>query len=738
MVTSSLINYNNYYLYANDIQNQKNVIKVYVPTINVDNIDDHISAIHSILLDGIELDYIHNLKFRISFSNGSACNLGIFDYYYNLIMWGMVLRCGSIIEPRMIFFPKNGEIHKKDIAEYVNTFILNIDNKKYIGNSKLNEIIADGMYYFGSIEDFSEYFAITINNEDTINLTKADGVGDRVYDILHYDFNSVPFADVKDVGLQLTDEFIQYIKDSSKYMEVEHGLANSFRASEGVNPRQFKEALVNIGTKSAIGTVYPTIINTSYANGGVMDMLSYIIESKGARYAQVLSKKHVGESGDFARISGNRNIDTFLNPDPNVDCGTRNLIRYEVKDKKHLYCIRGRYYRMVENGIERVIVPERDEFLIGSTIWLRSPMTCYTHAKGMGICQKCYGELYFTNGNINIGKYAAAVLSSKLTQRQLSAKHLLETVINKLVWIPQELFEKIFNEDIDTISFVDDLEDVIGSLKRAYFVVSQSEISLSSNEESSISIENDDGNIEEDTYNEYITSFRLILADGSDIYFTTENKENLYITSDFMSKINKRIMTMSEEDDDVKIPIYQLLQIPLFRFRINNDEISKAMVDITNHINTISVVSQFDIHTWIESLNDIVLSSGLGVDMIHLEVILSNQIRDKDNILSKPNWKIPGVKYELQTLDRALKSSNSIIQALTYENIALTLKNPLSYQMTAPSTLDLFYVKKPQEYMDETMYDKDAGLNKLDKGIKMCDIVAPEFNCLDNEGEEGE
>jgi hypothetical protein len=344
--------------------------------------------------------------------------------------------------------------------------------------------------------------------------------------------------------------------------------------------------------------------------------------------------------------------------------------------------------------------------------------------------------LYFTNGNINIGKYAAEVLSSKLTQRQLSAKHLLETVINKLVWIPQELFEKIFNEDIDTISFVDDLEDVIGSLKKAYFVVSQSEISLSSNEESSISIENDDGNIEEDTYNEYITSFRLILADGSDIYFTTENKENLYITSDFMSKINKRIMTMSEEDDDVKIPIYQLLQIPLFRFRINNDEISKAMVDITNHINTISVVSQFDIHTWIESLNDIVLSSGLGVDTIHLEVMLSNQIRDKDNILSKPNWKIPGVKYELQTLDRALKSSNSIIQALTYENIALTLKNPLSYQMTAPSTLDLFYVAKPQEYMDEAMYDKDAGLNKLDRGIKMCDIVAPEFNCLDEE--EGE
>ena len=84
---------------------------------------------------------------------------------------------------------------------------------------------------------------------------------------------------------------IEIIKDSEKYLGYEHGLTNSFRASEAVNPKQYKEASLNIGTKpNGSGGIYPYIIDKSFKTGGVNDRLSYFIESSAARLAQILSK----------------------------------------------------------------------------------------------------------------------------------------------------------------------------------------------------------------------------------------------------------------------------------------------------------------------------------------------------------------------------------------------------------------------------------------------------------------
>lgn len=93
----------------------------------------------------------------------------------------------------------------------------------------------------------------------------------------------------------------------------------------------------------------------------------------------------------------------------------------------------GRYYKLGPDGMDYLINAKKDTYLIGKTIYLYSPMTCASAAHGHGICRRCYGELAYINRNIRPGKLASEILSAQLTQKQLSAKHLLETVIENSI-----------------------------------------------------------------------------------------------------------------------------------------------------------------------------------------------------------------------------------------------------------------------------------------------------------------
>ena len=44
------------------------------------------------------------------------------------------------------------------------------------------------------------------------------------------------------------------------------------------------------------------VIDKSFKTGGVNDPQSYFVESSTGRFAQILSKQNVGDSGNFARL----------------------------------------------------------------------------------------------------------------------------------------------------------------------------------------------------------------------------------------------------------------------------------------------------------------------------------------------------------------------------------------------------------------------------------------------------
>lgn len=636
--------------------------------------EKHIDWIINILRDGIEHPYIQNLKLNVIFADGVNLHLNIIDYLYNLFFWNMILLAGDPIYSKHVFFEEC--ITTDAIKAYIDKYFINVYRKKLgaLGatpedlNIRLNRIIDSCLRQFFKLDAFSLYLADTINLEDDILLMKQNP---RFRELYHADLSAVPIEDVQDTGMKLAYEAIDIIKNSN------HCLSDSFRSKEAINPKQYKEYAINIGTApDGTGGVYPIIVNNSFINGGTDSVPYQFTESSKGRSAQIIAKCNVGKSGHFARLLGLNNREcTILHHDPDYDCGSRNFIMQFIRSAKHLRMFENRYYRLSPNGEERLLTAD-DVHLIGQTIYLRSPMTCASHARGRGICYKCYGDLAYTNSSINIGQLASELLSSALTQRLLSAKHLLASAVKKLIW--SKGFSDIFNVELNAITLYEDM-DYSGYTLR----INPDDVTVESEED-------------EYEYNEYIDEFEVVDNKGEVHKIFTRDRNHIYLTND----INNAIRTSCETDNGtIDLDMSKLQDKVLFLMDISNTEYSKTLEDIKRVINIEKETSSYDIHGILQRLVDTIIEGGLNTIAIHLEVILSNQIRSKDNILVRPNWDNLNEEYQIITLNKSLTENPSVTVRMSYQRLSRVLYNPISFKINQPSFIDLLFMKNPQQYM---------------------------------------
>lgn len=698
-----LENYNNYGKFVDFVKTGECTVRV--TDINIDNWGEYFEGLTAILRDGIETPFVHNTFVKIEFGNGSIIELSITDLWFNLIMWYLIVRVGDKIEPKHLFFDE--AITRNSIKKYIDNFFIE-GNRKRFSNLELNNIIDDTLCQYAKVDDFSLYLANTINLEDTIKLMDAVPEFNA---IMHADLSSVPLEDVKDVGMEMTKKAIYYMKNAKEYIGYDHCLADSWRSMEGINPKQYKEFAVNIGSKpNGSGGVFPSIINTSFIMGGVNTLLSYFIESSTGRVAQILSKQNVGDSGHFARLLGLNNTDNMLHNDPNYDCDTKNYQEFFVTNMDTLLMIRDRYFRLHPLGME-YIVKDTSTTLIGKSIYLRSPMTCASNSRGEGICYKCYGELAYTNADVNIGKIAAEEVSSKLTQILLSAKHLLETKITKIEWT--EKTSDIFEVDDNIIKLSPDI-----NFKGWYMIIEQDAIDLENKDDYKKNNyeESDEESTLSESYNEFVTDFQIMNSNREIINISGKDGESepgkpklvkLYMSNE----LNEIIRKFGENiDGKLYIPLRLkgktedecVIDCPLFFILIHNNELSKTMDKLMDIIDKNSVTKAMNRHALLQEFVNTIIEGNLDVMSIHCEIILSNQIRHVDNILDKPEWQYPNEPYDVLTLNQALTNNPSIVVSLLYQRLSKLLYNPLSFRKNKPSFLDLFFMEKPQNFLNST------------------------------------
>lgn len=701
---NGLVNYQNYGMFINIVKGEP----VYINTddINTNTWNDYFYALHSILLDGIETDLIQYSKINVSFGNKITIRLSPVDLWMNLIMWRLLIYTDQKIEPKHLVY--SDYVTKKTLKNFIDEYCIEI-NKRFIPNTILNGIISDCLTEISKIDEFSFYLSNTFNLEDFYYLMKQNP---EFYDLMHPNLDNVPLEEVKNVGNVNTKRMIEIMNTTKIHnpygKDYEHCLSIPLTIGEGVNPKQFREFAVVEGTKpNNEGGIFPHAIKTSFLTGGISDPYDYYIDANASRIAQILSKENIGTSGRFARLLGLNNIDTKLHPDPDFDCHTKNFIELYVASQKVLDMINARWYRMSPNGVDHIIRSNKDKDLIGKTIFLRSPITCDSAARGEGICYKCYGELAYVNKDINPGRYASEKLSSELSQRLLSAKHLLETVIKQIKWV------KEFNDFMDISTNCITLNQEIPT-KGFYMLIDPEDID-SENEDMEELEDN------EDIYNEYIKKFYIKIPSGQEIPIYSETDDKLYISNSLNGIIRKKSI---KDNGRFSIPFNTIQNEPLFFIILHNNDLMKALEDVQDCIdkNDITRGKGMTKDKLVNKFINTIIISNISIQAVHLEVILMNQIRSLDNVLEKPDWSLPMAQYQILTMKQALDKNPSIIISLLNEKLEKMFYMPLTYKKTAPSFVDLFFMEQPQMFIDNPNmidgtveykdYGADDGINK--------------------------
>ena len=681
MEEHNLINFENYGIYS-DFINGNPKFCVDVSTIDITNWEAHFSSILNIFRDGIETEFVQKTPINLKFSNfDTVVQLYLADYLINLILWRQFIMAHGTVMSYHLFFEEKG-VTRKSIKNYIDNFFIK-PYRRVLDIITLNNIINDMFYPFKFIDEFAFYLLDTVDLYDDIALAKAVP---RFRELLNVDMSNVPLEDVKDYGLTLTKEAISIILNAKQFIGRDHCMANSFRSGEGVNERQYKEVNINIGTKpNGEKGIYGTAINRSFINGGVRDPIDYGIDSSIGRIAQILQKRNVGDSGSFARVLSLNNIDTDLHPDPNYVCDTVNYEIVEIKNHKILHMLTDMHYRLDPKGIQ-LTISDDDTHLIGQMIYLHSPMTCASK-HGKGICHRCYGNLARLMANVNIGKLASDNLSAVLTQILLSAKHLLEAFVRKILWM--ENFYEFFEVEYNYIKLSPNIE-----LKDLKLVIDPDKI---------VSVDDDVTSSDEDdvstSYNEYITEFDIVNEKTGMVWKmgSADGLTKLFVARDLAS-------ILRTTSDIVEVSLFDIDNIPLFFINIMGTEITEKLDKLLSILDKKSITTSIDRNTFLQSFLETIIECGLDDKIMGKDctVLLSNQIRSNTDILELPNWMTPNPGYQLVTLSDALMFNPSVSISMQYESLAKQLYSPITFRKRKASKMDLVMMEQPQNFLTKT------------------------------------
>lgn len=620
----------------------------------------------------------YKVKFKFYKNDKATHELELRHFGINLILWYPFIEINDIEIMNESFIL---DCYKDipNINDYINEKLISQLRECHVKNTKINYAISEVLYNLRDkiSGDFSLILGLNFSAPTFINLYNTSK---EMRDMMEYQFPE----DMQPYEIEsLLDKFE---KREIEIMESDpnNPIGIILRAGSGIKKKQLREFTISEGLKPTItGETLPLPIQNSTVYKGLTKPSDLYTDGMGARKSLVTNKKVMGPAGYFGRnvllLARSLSINTTIS-----DCGTKHLVKYEIKNKAMLKKLNGKFYKVNLEDDLMLLNGKKDTHLIGKTIYARSPATCA--CKDNTVCPRCVGATAIINSDISDGfaAFEAEEITKVINQNILSTKHLLTTNSEVLEFNPE--FDWFFSLVCGEIT-------PIVNCNQKYDNITDYAIYI--DPESMTKIEDMDDD----------SLFNTVISDGTfyvrnmmnskekDIKITSNNHKELYVTSEAVEimKHNKGLIPFSKLDDDTK----------LFEVIILNQELTKPLYDLMDLLNK---ENKDKINETIDSISqkflELLIESDIPANNIAAEIIINRLVRSCDNIYERPDFTKDTIPpYDIYTVRRALTRNKSPLLSLCYQEIKKQfLSDSIYEERNGSSYIDpLFMTKIPTD-----------------------------------------
>lgn len=393
-----------------------------------------------------------------------------------------------------------------------------------------------------------------------------------------------------------------------------------------------------------------------------------------------MNKKVMGKAGYFGKILALLSRTLSMSTEV-YDCHTKHLVAYDIKSAKHLKKLNDKFFKLNEDDPDFTLLKsKKHKDLIGKRIFVRSAATC---ALGDKVCPFCVGGTAIINFDIadGIGAFESEEIAKEIEQRVLSAKHLLTTLSEKILF--NDNFYKFFTMTGGEINPIANENDNVDDI---------TDYAIYINPEDIIKVEEMD---DDSLFNTCIYNGKFYIKDlkhpeNEDILIENKDGKEMFMTNEAIELMNKRkgLIYFSDLDDDIK----------LFEMVVMNKELTKPLYDIMNLLNKQKKrEDDEDIDETIESISnklvDLLVESKIGANVIAAEIIVNRLVRSSKDHYRRPDFTKSELEdYSIYTVNKSLANNKSPFIGLSFQNLKRQfLSEALFSDRTGTSYIDPWF-----------------------------------------------
>lgn len=421
---------------------------------------------------------------------------------------------------------------------------------------------------------------------------------------------------------------------------------------------------------------------------GLRDIAEFGIEALSAKKSAFYNKEAVRKSQYFGRKQ--HLLSSSVQHLYDGDCGSTQYVDFRITDDdpddgkvgNYSNCI-GKFILGDDNKLV-LLTSDNIKQYVNRTVRMRSPMTCRYRN---GVCEVCGGSvLANVNRKISIGILSAIFAVAPVTQKILSAKHLVKT--NSLVYELDDNLGQLI-ECVNTVGFKWK-KGVYSKMKNHCLGVHLKDFQGLHD----VQLIRDNKEISE----QKMSSIHELVFRGPDncthVYEVGGGKQTPFFSGEMLVHIRDNFDSVVIKDDIIWIPLKGTENITLFKTIVINDNMLEYVATVSGFLGgntekeTGNISQKKTCAGALAAFSDIVYSK-CSVNIVHLEVLLKSYL-----ITSDTDYTIPIVEDANNVKFGSMQSILSyrfVGTKLAFEELSKYIKSPSTYTDPKPkSPFDIF------------------------------------------------